>query len=619
MAVSQIIIESILFAILLITISVTYKDKNTSRDDEGSVRFMMLVNAYAVGLICYIIIYLMGDSQSAIRYGLYIIVWFSYIAVLAAMITLSIYVFDYKGLWIRRITSLLIYYSMFAALVELFFNKFKFEGNMTGLEFTPYAISKFFYYAIPIIVYNICMLFIMNDYHKNHSKIRERHLLKLGAGAIVPSFVGLIAESICHVFLDIRYPVFYIFMIISIKLMSDMHLHSRSSRLYRDDFKEFLRDDNTDAVFICDDEFTVLYENKAADINSVMYRDNYTGKKLTDIFVIDPDVRRALSSKDAREGLMVPAIYTVTDRKLVLSVEYIYDICDEILCSIITIPNYMVAMNVQDFRDEEETSPADKTAEQVKNLREAGIVDKEESLPSIHDLRSIDSNTHILLVDEDEGNLNSYEELLKPYNIVVKRAASGRIALEMMQDPCYDAVFIANDMKKLNGVETAKRIRGMEGDYYNDVPIIFILSEPVVNVYKDLLEVSFNDFLETPLSIKKLNAIMTRWLWRRYAVTDKYNGTSGSTRVVRSMDALAEIYNDCIAFNKVKKYSYIGYSLKGMKRLCARLENKHLINACDKLIEIYIRGQYDQLEENLEAFHSELDRLRNSSGFGMIY
>ncbi|MBR6470080.1 MAG: response regulator [Lachnospiraceae bacterium] len=615
MAISQIIIESILFAILLVTISVTYKDKNKSRDDEGSVRFLMLVNAYVVGLICYIIIYLMDLNFGVLKYALYVIVWYSYVSVLACMITLAINIFDYKGLWIKKVTGLLCYYSLFTVLIELFFNKFKFDDNATGLEFQPYAIPKFLYYALPMIVYYICIIYVMLDYRKNHTKVRQQHLFKLGIVAVVPSFIGLIAETVCHVFFDIRYPVFFMAMVVSVKLMSDMHLKSRSFRLYRDDFKEFLREDNTDAVFICDDELTVLYENKSASINSIMYRDSFAGKKLTDIFVIDPDVRRALFSKDAREGLMVPAIYSVTDRKLVLSVEYIYDCCDEILCCIVTIPNYKVAMNEEDFSN---AASSEQYVEPTRNVRASGLIENEDASIT-HDIRNIDSNTHILLVDEDNDTLDAYEELIRPYNIVIKRALGGRAALEVMQDPCYDAVFIAYGMKKLNGVETAKRIRNMGDGYYADVPIIFILSEPVVNIYKDLLEVSFNDFVETPLSVKKLNAIMTRWLWRRYAVADTNNMTSGSTRVMRSIDALTELYNDCLKFNSDRKYSYIGYSLKGMKRLCVRLENKHLTDACDRLIEIYIRGQYDQLEGGFEGFNAELERIMNSSGLKMIY
>ncbi|MCR5509251.1 MAG: response regulator [Lachnospiraceae bacterium] len=615
MAVSRILIESVLFAILLITVSIVYKHKALSKDDEGSRRFFMLVNAYVAGVICYIIIYLMDDSFGAFRHMFYIIVWYSYAAVLACMIVQSLYIFDYKGRTLKHVTSALCYYALFVVLIELFFHKFRFESNPTGIEFYPYAVPRFFYYATPIILYCSCTIYLLGFYRGSHNKIRERHLLKLGVAAMIPSFIGITLESIFHVFFEIRYPVFFISMIVPVGIMSDLNLKSRSFRLYREDFEEFLREDNTDAVFICDDELNVLYENKAADINSVLYKDRYIGKKLTDIFVIENDVKRALFSKDARDGLMVPALYPVTERKLVMSVEYIYDCCDEILCSIITVPNYKVAMNEEDFTRE---ASNDSALVVSPPSEAAGNTDKDD-IPGPGDIKIIDPNTNILLVDEDVDNLDSCEKQFEPYNITVNRAVGGRMALDMILDRCYDAIFIRSSMEKLNGIETAKRIRGMEDSYYAEVPIIFVLSEPVVNVYKDLLEVSFNDFIEMPITFRKLNGIMTRWLWRRYAITDKSAGTSQSTRVVRTMDALNDLYEDCKILGRDGMYRQIGYCLKGMKRLSARLDNKHLIDSCDKLVEIYIRGQYDRLDTGLEDFRSELERLKNSSSFGMIY
>ena len=179
----------------------------------------------------------------------------------------------------------------------------------------------------------------------------------------------------------------------------------------------------------------------------------------------------------------------------------------------------------------------------------------------------------------------------------------------------YDAIFIAYDMVKLSGVETARRIRSMGDSYYSEVPIIFILSEPVSNVYKDLLDVSFNDFIEKPLTTGRLNSIITRWLWRRYAITDRAGAGVVSTRAMRSIDAIEDMYKDCLEFYDSDKMRYIGYTLKGMKRLCVKLEDKGLTAACDNMIDIYIRGQYASMKEMLEAFHLELERVRNSTNF----
>ena len=614
--VSVMIVESVLLAVFLAALSIIFRDVSISKDDEGLHRFLVFAHAYMIGIAAYFLIYLLNDSSNVFKYILILIIWYAYCAVLASMIIQSMFIFGNDSIIIRRITEILCYYSLFSVVIELYFKQFSFDSNVTGLEFTPGVVPKTVYYATPILVYYACMGYLLWNYHKTHTKIRERHLMKLALCAIIPSVVGLIAETICHTVLGIRYPVFFIIIIISLKAMSDLHIKNRSFKLKEEDFEAILKADNTDAVFICDDEQTIIYQNRAAEINAQMYRDTFIGRKLTDVFVIDSDVRRAMKSKEARDGLMVPAIYPLTERKIVMSVEYIYDCVDEILCSIITIPNYEISVDENSFAPEKNEAQGDTG---VNSGKVPSVMETDDDFGLSHEISKIDNNINVLIVDESDANLNKYEELFEPYNIKISRAKGGRVAIEMLLDPCYDAVFIAYNMEKLSGIETAKRIRSMGKDYYGDVPVIFILDEPVANVYKELLDVSFNDFMETPITVKKLNLIVSRWLWRRYAVTDNAVSGIGNTRAVRSVNALQDMYSDCLTFIENNKINYIGYTLKGMKRLCVKLEDKGLTDACDNMTDIYIRGQYAQMPGLLEAFREELERVRSSSNFGMVF
>ena len=613
---SLMIVESILFTVLLISISIVIKDKSIKWHDEGLNRFLIFAYAYMIGIISYIAMYLIDGNRTTARYMLLLIIWYSYCAILASMIIQSMLIFGTESVIIRRVTEVLCYYSLFVVIIELFFKRFVFDSNITGVEFTPGVIPMGIYYGFPIFTYYACMGYLLWNYHKTHVKPRERHLMKLALAAIIPSFIGLIAETVCHTILHIRYPVFFVLLIITFKLMSDIHVKNRSFILREEDFDAILKADNTDAVFICDDEQTIIFENRAADINSQLYRDKFVGRKLSDVFVLDNDVRRAMKSKEARDGLMVPAIYPLTERKLVMSVEYIYDCVDEILCSIITIPNYDISIDENSFLPETPVSADIITGTDVKI---PSVMEMEEDISPEQERANIDRNINILLVDEKQENLDMYEKLLAPYEIKVTKASGGRVAIEMLLDPCFDAIFMAYDMEKLNGIETAKRIRSMGGGYYSEVPLIFILDRPVADIYKDLLDVSFNDFLEMPLSSKKLGAIMSRWLWRRYAITDEADRTLGSTRAIRSVNALSDMCSDCIDFCSKNKMNYIGYTLKGMKRLCVKLQDKGLTDICDSMTDLYIRGQYAQMPEMLSAFNTELDRVRSSSGFGMLF
>ncbi len=614
--ISLIVTESILFVILLFTISITVKDKSISRNDEGLNRFLVFAYAYIIGLSAYIFQYMLSGTKTILIYFCNLIVWYSYCAILASMINQSIYIFDNKRKWIRRLTEVLCYYSLLVVIAELVEKNFIYDSNITGLEFKPGIVPMAVFYATPIVIYYICMGYLLWDYHKTHVKIREKHLMKLALGATIPSFIGLIAETICHTVFNVRYPVFFVLLIISFKLMSDLHIKNRSFMLLEEDFDSILKSDNTDAVFICNDEQVILYQNKGALINSQLFRDTYVGRKLTDVFVLDPDVKRVLKSKEARDGLMVPAVYPLTERKLVMSVEYIYDCVDEILCSIITIPNYEVSM------DDRSLMPEEDEAVRVGNdlastTKVPGVLEKAEDLSAVN--MFINKDVNVLIVDESQDNLDLYASLLGQYDIKTTRANGGRLAIDMMLDPCYDAVFIYLEMEKLNGIETAKRIRGLGNGYYNEVPIIFILSEPIANVYKDLLDVKFNDFVEMPLSAGNIGPIITRWLWRRYAITDNISPGMSSSRTVRSVNALEDMYSDCKEFCDNGKMSYIGYTLKGMKRLCSKLECKDLTDACDNMTDAYIRGLYSDIPEMLEEFHNKLEQYRRSRNFGMVY
>lgn len=606
----------ILFAVLLFSITICEDHRHKSSNDEGLGKFLIFSGAYMLGIFSYIVIYLTGSRFVNLKYVFILIIWFSYCAVLASMIIQSVYIFGIDRLWIRNCTASICYYSLFSVFIELFFNRFRFISNDSGMDFMPGVIPRGLYFGIPIITYYICMCYMLFSYHSTHVKAREKHLLKLATYAIIPSLAGLLIETACHVFFNLNYPVFFVLMVISYRLMSEIHLKYRSFVMKKEDFDYILAADKTDVIFICDDEQKVIYQNKAAGINSKMFKDEYIGRTLKDIFIIDRDVQRAMRSKEARNGLMVPAIYPLTNRNIVMSVEYIYDCVDEILCSIITIPNYEVALDKNTFVDSLSSS---KPIPKVSDEQQLKPVHKDDIPLTDKDKMPVDVNSNILLVDDDLNNLSLYEKYFKTYNIKINRAASGRAALSKMLEPCYDAVFIAYDMERLNGVETAKRIRGMGGEYYNDVPIIFILNCPVANVYKDLLEVSFNDFIEMPINARKLNTIMTRWLWRRYAITDREDYDSVGLRIARFMDNLEQLCSDCQKACADQKWDYIGFMLKGMKRLCGKLEVKSLTSACDSLLDLYLNERYDELPFMLTSFCDELESIRDSGNISIKY
>ena len=83
-----------------------------------------------------------------------------------------------------------------------------------------------------------------------------------------------------------------------------------------------------------------------------------------------------------------------------------------------------------------------------------------------------DKNT-VLLVDDNNINRRVMASLLKGMNLEVMEAVDGRDALEKIENNSFKMVFLDVFMPILNGYETAKKIRLLDG-CKSAVPIIAV-------------------------------------------------------------------------------------------------------------------------------------------------
>jgi CheY-like chemotaxis protein len=125
------------------------------------------------------------------------------------------------------------------------------------------------------------------------------------------------------------------------------------------------------------------------------------------------------------------------------------------------------------------------------------------------------SHAHILVVDDVPTNLDVMRGMLKPYNVNVDCAVSGRQAIMMIrsQNPRYSAVFMDHMMPEMDGIEATKNIREKIGtDYARSVPIIALTANAIVGNEKMFLENGFQDFVPKPIDMAKLDAVLRRWV-----------------------------------------------------------------------------------------------------------
>ncbi len=108
-------------------------------------------------------------------------------------------------------------------------------------------------------------------------------------------------------------------------------------------------------------------------------------------------------------------------------------------------------------------------------------------------------DAHILVVDDNAMNLSVVEGLLKPTQIQIDTASSGRECLEMIQDTYYDLIFLDHMMPEMDGVETLGHIRTSDS-LCSTTPVIILTANAILGAREAYLEHGFSDYLSKPLT-----------------------------------------------------------------------------------------------------------------------
>lgn len=151
----------------------------------------------------------------------------------------------------------------------------------------------------------------------------------------------------------------------------------------------------------------------------------------------------------------------------------------------------------------------------------AGILEKSESsgitlkkhgitLDEIHPL----PNVRILIVDDNDLNLQIAEGLMSPYNMTIDCVSSGAEAINAVTRTNYDLIFLDHMMPDMDGVETLKHIRSLDGGKYKHLPVVALTANVSDSAQSMFLMEGFDDFLPKPVGLQSLNKVLMKWLLR---------------------------------------------------------------------------------------------------------
>ncbi|MDQ8185226.1 response regulator [Pelagicoccus sp. SDUM812002] len=114
-------------------------------------------------------------------------------------------------------------------------------------------------------------------------------------------------------------------------------------------------------------------------------------------------------------------------------------------------------------------------------------------------------NARILIVEDNRINQHVIESLLERATHEVHVASNGLEALERVEEIDFDLIFMDCLMPKLNGFETAKRIRAFPADHMNrGTPIIALTANAFAHDRDLCFEAGMNDFLAKPVKKETL-------------------------------------------------------------------------------------------------------------------
>lgn len=118
----------------------------------------------------------------------------------------------------------------------------------------------------------------------------------------------------------------------------------------------------------------------------------------------------------------------------------------------------------------------------------------------------------ILIVDDNEINILIAKRILIKWGLNIDFASNGYKAIECITNHKYDLVFMDIKMPGLTGFETTTIIRGMEEEYYRNLPIVALTASTLHNEESKFKESGMNGHVLKPFSPTEIKKVLSRFL-----------------------------------------------------------------------------------------------------------
>lgn len=118
----------------------------------------------------------------------------------------------------------------------------------------------------------------------------------------------------------------------------------------------------------------------------------------------------------------------------------------------------------------------------------------------------------ILVVDDNEMNLFVVTNLLKMTKMEIVCCDRGEKCLELVKQQAFDVILLDHMMPGMDGIETMKRLKGMEDNLSIAAPVIALTANAIIGVREMYLSEGFDDYLSKPIESETLEKMIKKFL-----------------------------------------------------------------------------------------------------------
>lgn len=530
----------------LIGFSRFFSVKFDTKDRTIAFDYKVLSASLCITAIIYVLMYI--SYGSIFCYILYGLDRFFKVVIMIEVLNLTKGIVDTKESFISVFISIIAYGAAVMYLIDTLALGGSLEKGVFGVYLYPvepwHRALYFLYYMIYII---ILITFIVI---KGTSVIKEYEKYDYLQMCIVYSLsaFGFMIEIFIINYRITYLPIALLFntlTVINIKYLINYHYFIS---LKPECFENELDPGRTDVVFILNDQMKIIYQNKRAEILAHIFNDIYVDRKISEIFNFTDAAFAQFSLDASSTPFGITAVYPVNGKVVNMVVQHRIDKKGNIVATIVSVYNM------------EDKYIVEETVEKVT---------KEEKVDSKNAVK-VTSGARALVVDEDILFINVFERLLEQYEISVKSITSGYEAIELVKNNIYDIIFITYEMNESDGANIARNIRKIDGEYYKQVPIVFMTAADINDVYTEFVDAGFNDYLKKPVDSKALGLTLTRWLWQRFDdnqidIASYEDATSPGYVELNRLISLATLMRE------QQKSDKFMFCINGMRKLSLRL------------------------------------------------